>query len=226
MERVVKQIVLDLYIHFVYPLRMNEKTQRLYDAAQHLKGISGQSNIARLFGTSPQVVRQWEIRGVAASTMVAAEHLIGCLAHWVDTGEGNMTYAELDFSKKQQASVPVLPWELAMAWTAALLSTHPKEQLGVTCAVKQHTFAVKITDDSNAPIFPVGAWIVVEPSEKPVAGQWVVVHDKGALVASLKQFVMDGAIPLLKSGNPAYPVRELTKSTTLIGVVKQLIQTL
>jgi SOS-response transcriptional repressor LexA len=201
---------------------MHEKTRRLYDACQTLKGITGQSNIARLFNVTPQVVKNWEDRGLASGAMVQAELLVGCLAHWLETGEGSMTYAELDFTQRLQATVPTLTWESATHWQDAINSL---ERIGVTCDITPNSFAIKITNDANAPAFPIGSWIVVEPDNIPTSGQWGILHERNAPEASLKQLIIDGATPLLKSGNPAYPVKSLNDSVW-IGVVKQLIQIL
>jgi SOS-response transcriptional repressor LexA len=202
---------------------MNEKTQRLYDACKYLKGIEGQSNIARLFGVSSQVVKNWQDRGIAPSAMVQAELVVGCLAYWLETGKGSMTYAELDFSKRLQATVQKLTWDSAINWHNNFSASH--KRIGVTCDTTPNSFALKIMNESNAPAFPLGASIVVEPNITPKVGQWGILHEMNAPEASLKQLVMDGATPLLKSGNPAYPLKPLNDSVW-IGLVKQLIQIL
>lgn len=69
---------------------MDVKTARLYEAAEKLKGVSGQSNLARLLNVSPQVVKNWETRGVSASGLVNAAKVIGVSVAWVETGEGEM----------------------------------------------------------------------------------------------------------------------------------------
>ena len=69
---------------------MDVKTARLYEAAEKLKGVSGQSNLARLLNVSPQVVKNWETRGVSASGLVNAAKVIGVSVAWGETGEGEM----------------------------------------------------------------------------------------------------------------------------------------
>lgn len=69
---------------------MDVKTARLYEAAEKIKGVSGQSNLARLLNVSPQVVKNWETRGVSASGLVNAAKVIGVSVAWVETGEGEM----------------------------------------------------------------------------------------------------------------------------------------
>lgn len=64
--------------------------QRLYLAAKEIRGVVGQSAVARLFGESPQRVKNWEARGVSAVGAIKAEKLLGCSASWVMDGEGEM----------------------------------------------------------------------------------------------------------------------------------------
>lgn len=63
---------------------------RLYKAAQEMKGIKGQSAVARLLNESPQRVRNWEARGVSKEGALLAEDVIGCSALWILTGQGFM----------------------------------------------------------------------------------------------------------------------------------------
>jgi hypothetical protein len=69
---------------------MHETMTRLYAAAKKLTGISGQSELARALNTSPQVVKNWETRGVSKQGMLMAQRSIGVSASWVESGEGTM----------------------------------------------------------------------------------------------------------------------------------------
>lgn len=69
---------------------MHEQMKRLYEAAGSLKGIIGQSKLARALNVSPQTVKNWESRGVSREGTLAAQRIIGCSAVWVETGEGPM----------------------------------------------------------------------------------------------------------------------------------------
>lgn len=70
---------------------MHIQMERLYQAAKTLKGITGQSDLARALNVSPQTVNNWETRGVSKKALVAAQRVIGCSAVWVETGVGPMT---------------------------------------------------------------------------------------------------------------------------------------
>lgn len=61
---------------------MHETMVRLYQAAKELKGIDGrgaQSEIARLFGASPQQIKNWERRGMLPSCKQAPGTKTTCI---------------------------------------------------------------------------------------------------------------------------------------------------
>lgn len=77
---------------------MHDSAVRLYQAAKQLRGVSGQSNVARLLNESPQTVKNWEVRGISDGGAIRAEGVFGCRAYWLTTGEGDMLTSGLDLS--------------------------------------------------------------------------------------------------------------------------------
>lgn len=71
-------------------LQMHETAVRLYEAAEQLQRTTGQSAVARLLNESPQVVKNWETRGVSKAGVIKAQAIIGCSATWLATGAGPM----------------------------------------------------------------------------------------------------------------------------------------
>lgn len=65
--------------------------KRLYQAAMALRGVDTQTEVARLMGTSPQVVSNWEKRGISKEGLLTAQERIGCRAEWVKYGKGFMS---------------------------------------------------------------------------------------------------------------------------------------
>ena len=84
--------------------------------------------------------------------------------------------------------------------------------------VRQHTFALRVANDSMAPDFPEGYLLFVEPDADPYPGAFVIAKN-GANEATFKQLVKDGGEWFLRPINPAYPTRPLGDAT-IIGVVK------
>ncbi|WP_308142845.1 hypothetical protein [Burkholderia pseudomallei] len=73
--------------------KVHETVERLYHAAKELKGVEGPANVARLLNESPQLINNWERRGMSAAGMIRAAPLIGCRADWLKSGDGRMADA-------------------------------------------------------------------------------------------------------------------------------------
>jgi phage repressor protein C with HTH and peptisase S24 domain len=70
---------------------MHKQMTRLYEAAEKLQNLTGQSNLARVLNTSPQTVKNWEARGISKQGLLTAQRVIGCDATWLETGLGLMS---------------------------------------------------------------------------------------------------------------------------------------
>jgi hypothetical protein len=73
---------------------MHEQMARLYEAAEELCGVVGQSAVARLLNVSPQRLGNWEDRGMSSEGMLDAQEIIGCNAVWIRKGIGPMRVGE------------------------------------------------------------------------------------------------------------------------------------
>jgi hypothetical protein len=72
-------------------MSIHESMNRLYQAALELGGIKGQSAVARALDCSPQVVQNWEKRGISNKAALSAERIFGCSARWIMDGTGEMS---------------------------------------------------------------------------------------------------------------------------------------
>jgi hypothetical protein len=72
---------------------LHPSVQRLYQAAKDLRDVSGQSAVARLLGATPQVVKNWEARGISNEGALLAQKIIGCNANWLLEGIAQMRNA-------------------------------------------------------------------------------------------------------------------------------------
>lgn len=82
---------------------MNAQMTRLYQAAKKLKGVEGQTDVARIFDATPQTLNNWESRGISNEGLLKAQEVLGCNAIWIRDGVGEMiqgeaTIANADFS--------------------------------------------------------------------------------------------------------------------------------
>ena len=72
---------------------MHDSMVRLYEAAKTIKKVEGQSALAVVLGETPQVVNNWEARGISAAGALKAQARIGCDANWLMRGVGAMLLA-------------------------------------------------------------------------------------------------------------------------------------
>jgi phage repressor protein C with HTH and peptisase S24 domain len=75
--------------------------KRLYEAAEALKSLKGQSEVARALNLSPQTVNNWEARGISKPGMLKAQAVLGCDANWLETGEGSMLMLRSTYSQSE-----------------------------------------------------------------------------------------------------------------------------
>lgn len=68
---------------------IHESAKRLYEVAEKLLQVTGQTALAKLLNESPQAVNNWESRGVSERGALKAQAVIGCDANWLLTGEGS-----------------------------------------------------------------------------------------------------------------------------------------
>lgn len=71
--------------------RMHETMKRLYEAAEKLHGIAGQSAVANFLNESPQLLNNWERRGISKGGAFKAAQKIGCNVVWLISGIGRST---------------------------------------------------------------------------------------------------------------------------------------
>lgn len=210
---------------------------RLYQAAKELRGVTGQSALARLLNASPQAVKNWEGRGVSKSGALTAEEVIGCSALWITQGTGAMqptsdqgkaTVAESqpfgrgspnieDVQLKRR--VPLISWVRAGTWGAIEDRYHPGEAEEWADAYDTRpgdsAFALRVTGDSmTSPIpgdrsFPEGTIIIVDPGRSAGPGDFVIAKDVSTQQATFKRLVSDGGRWFLKPLNPSYPTLEI-----------------
>lgn len=66
---------------------IHHSAERLYEAVAVLRGVRGQSAVARLLNVSPQMLAHWETRGVSSGGAISIEAMLGIPAHWLLSGQ-------------------------------------------------------------------------------------------------------------------------------------------
>lgn len=62
---------------------MHESMKKLYQFVGEAEGIAGQSNLARELNAAPQVVNNWEARGISEKGALSAQARFGCDTNWL-----------------------------------------------------------------------------------------------------------------------------------------------
>lgn len=90
--------------------------QRLYAAATQIKAINGQSAVARLLNVSPQVMRNWELRGVSEKGALTAQGELGIDANWLLTGDGAMLKSGANAQAPHRVEEPAAAYRVDVNW--------------------------------------------------------------------------------------------------------------
>lgn len=214
---------------------MDVKTARLYEAAEKLKGVSGQSNLARLLNVSPQVVKNWETRGVSASGLVNAAKVIGVSVAWVETGEGEMAAIKQPESNATPLG-KIEEWDnttpLSDDDCEAPLYKEIKLSAGNGFAddiedyngyklrfsrntLRKHginptdVVCVMADGDSMEPVFPSGATLGIDTGSKTIRdGQIYAINHGGLLRTKILHKLPDNKVRIRSYNQAEYPDEE------------------
>lgn len=172
---------------------MNPQMTRLYSAAREIKGIRGQSDLARALNTSPQTVNNWEARGISKKGLLHIQTTLGISASWLEIGEGKKfvhdksNVAPAQIGSKQ---IPLISYVRAGLWAGAVDPFQPNdahEWLMTDLDISDGAFALEIKGDSMLPDFQPGDRVIIDPSVRPQPGDYVVAKN-GEEEATFKKY--------------------------------------
>lgn len=217
---------------------------RLYEAAKALRGIEGQSELARVLNTSPQTVNNWEARGISKIGMITALKTFGCSVTWLTSGEGPMVVGT---DQAGQGLRPVTVRGLGdenpdvvqiqrvrMRTRAGItgfqvepdrrdggLTDVPKRWVDKHGYIPERLYSIEVRGESMEPSLYDGDTVVVNTADtKPVDGAVFVLNYEGEVV--VKRLEKEGPIWYLASDNqrPEFRRRVIReKETFIIGRV-------
>lgn len=99
---------------------------RLYKFAKDNKSIVGQTNLANALGESPQVVKNWETRGISQRGANLAQKKFGCDANWVLGRSNHPMHTAIEETKAHR---PVVESGGAWIWPFKTVSAAQYNQL-------------------------------------------------------------------------------------------------
>lgn len=198
---------------------MHMQMKRLYEAAEALRGITGQSDVARALNASPQTINNWEARGMSKAGMLNAQSTFGCSATWLETGEGQMAItakvramgvhvAEKDDPEFVQ--IPMVKLRLQAGMTG--FQTEPERRDGGTVGMRKNWIernnynpaklvAILVKGDSMEPSLYEDDIVVINVADtKLVDGSVYAFNYEGEAV--VKRLSRDAGMWWLTSDNP------------------------
>lgn len=156
--------------------------KRLYDAAHAAKGITTPSELARAMSVSPQVITNWESRGVSQSGLVKAQKIFGCSPAWLSSGLGDMFVGQdvrhAPSAMQAEVSIPRLSAKGSMGLGSDLsyegdqiIDMMPLAREWVIRNIKAPPEALRVitgAGDSMEPTFKSGDLLLVDTSKTTV----------------------------------------------------------
>ena len=204
---------------------------------QHFAGVASElarlldrqpSEISRVFSKNPQ-----HRRNIGSRFAREIELALGKEVGWMDRQQttvggpkdsGNVAPGTQP-GPETRRRIPVVSWVQAGAGEPSgpgCPAGEPEEWVIATAPVGERAYALRIVGDSMEPKFPEGGIIIVDPELKPRHGSFVIASLGDTGETTFKQLIIDGK-RYLKPLNPRYPILEMNGSTTICGVVRQLV---
>lgn len=119
--------------------------------------------------------------------------------------------------------MPIIEWDWVMNWLDTRcenLKGKLKTWISTEKEVGPNAFALIIPTDSFGLAFRKGSTIIIDPSQSPLDGDLILIKIKNENTVVLKQFLMDGNEPYIRSVNPEIKSTvPLTENHTLIGII-------
>lgn len=126
---------------------MHESMARLYQVTANNEGVElGPSELARAMNESPQVIKNWETRGLSLPGALKAQEHFKCNANWL---LGSSIERNLTPIQRREVSAPALhvaeprPWE----WPFVLVERHRYMALP---EAEQHQIQTHMMDEIKA----------------------------------------------------------------------------
>jgi len=163
---------------------MHESMERLYQAARELRGVTGQSAVARLLHASPQTVKNWETRGVSREGAIRAQEFIGCSPSWITEGKGRMSLTDELIRYPVSSTSNKKVWVVGKGqggmpervWTDGDYPVGATEQYAEIATSDPHAFLVPVAGESMVPRYQPGEFALVEPETEPEIEDDVLVR--------------------------------------------------
>jgi hypothetical protein len=149
---------------------IHPSAERMYQALDTLAGTRGKSNVARLLNRSPQLIGQWEVRGISKQAAIELAERLGVRAEWIISGVGEMSATPTNAGMARGMSLFVVKDPpITIAWV---------DLMSERGAGLPPEFRTTAPDDALAPRLRAGQRVTLDTRETPRPGDCILVEDK------------------------------------------------
>lgn len=219
--------------HFVDNGQMHETTRRLYEAVASLTGgkLSELGEVAAFVGVTPQVLKNWESRGVSKEGRLAIYQARGIDPQWLQSGEGPMHPGPVPISMENNPDYPAIRrvhFKLSAGASGFGVDYEGEDAAPIVFRREWYErngyqpgklLAVRVGNGSMEPGLYDGDTVVVNTADTtPADGVVFAINYEGEMV--IKRLVRDGGQWWLASDNPdqrRYPRKVCDEHAFLLG---------
>lgn len=219
--------------HFVDNGQMHETTRRLYEAVASLTGgkLSELGEVAAFVGVTPQVLKNWESRGVSKEGRLAIYQARGIDPQWLQSGEGPMHPGPVPISMENNPDYPAIRrvhFKLSAGASGFGVDYEGEDAAPIVFRREWYErngyqpgklLAVRVGNGSMEPGLYDGDTVVVNTADTTPADCVVfAINYEGEMV--IKRLVRDGGQWWLASDNPdqrRYPRKVCDEHAFLLG---------
>lgn len=235
-ERLAKEIE-QLAAPLKMSLDIHDTMKRLYQAAKEIKGIEArgaQSEIARLFNSSPQTLKNWESRGMSKQGMIDAAKALGVSLKWLEDGQGEMIEPYrlpekgdnfIPIHRQGMRHIPLLGQVEAGDFTEAVQLDEISDWRVSNKKCSNKAFALYVSgysmhNPASRESFEPGDIILVDPELPYYNGSLVIAITDEGTATFKKLFIEDGKY-CLKALNPEWTpnITPISSPAQICGVV-------
>lgn len=212
---------------------MHETTRRLYEAVASLTGgkLSELGEVAAFVGVTPQVLKNWESRGVSKEGRLAIYQARGIDPQWLQSGEGPMHPGPVPISMENNPDYPAIRrvhFKLSAGASGFGVDYEGEDAAPIVFRREWYErngyqpgklLAVRVGNGSMEPGLYDGDTVVVNTADTtPADGVVFAINYEGEMV--IKRLVRDGGQWWLASDNPdqrRYPRKVCDEHAFLLG---------
>jgi phage repressor protein C with HTH and peptisase S24 domain len=210
---------------------MHITMENLYRIAKDRLGIEGQSQLANRLNKSPQVLNNWESRGMSKAGILLASKLLGIDPRAIEGDDGfyfdSTPVTSIDVNNEDYPNIKRVSLKLSAGITGFGVEMDLEDKTPIVMQkewfskkgyLPEKLLAVKVSGQSMEPGLYDGDTVVINTNDvKPTDGVVYAVNYEGELL--IKRLVRDTGLWWLSSDNPdqrRFPRKECAGDSCIV----------